>query len=206
VDEQKRFVTVFKDPYQLLGVLDLPDPNEPLTEEERELFSVIDGQHTVAEVVDAAPLSEFETYEALFRMLDARWLEFVGRRNPGLPQLAVVPDATHSGGGSRSLVREITVAVIVMGAFLLARLAAQAIHPMVAQAATRDPFTAAELRDLRFALDLYRRERGTYPARLEDLVEDRWISADQIHISGYLLRYRRERDGSDYRLELTVDH
>ena len=64
VDEQKRFVSKFKNPYDLLGVRDLPDPDEPLAEEEKELFGIIDGLHTVAEVVEAAPLSEYEAYEA----------------------------------------------------------------------------------------------------------------------------------------------
>ena len=78
VDEQKRFVSVFRDPHQLLGVHDLPDPSEPLSEEEREIFGIVDGQHTVAEVVKAAPLSEYEAYESLHRMLEAQWIEFVG--------------------------------------------------------------------------------------------------------------------------------
>jgi hypothetical protein len=204
-DEQKRFVTVFKDPYQLIGVLDLPDPNEPLTEEERELFGLIDGQHTVSEIVEAAPLSEYETYEALHRMLEARWLEFVGRRNPGLPQLAVVPDAAPTPQKGPSILREVAVTAVVVVAFAIARLAAQAVHPTVAQAAGRDPFTAAEVRDLRYALDLFRREHGSYPDRLEELVDDRWIAAEQLHVSGYAIHYRRQREGSDYRLELKVD-
>ena len=97
-DEQKRFVAVFKDPYQLLGVRDLPDPDEPLAEEEREIFGIIDGQHTVAEIVEAAPLSEYEAYESLQRMLEANWIEFVGRRDPGVvaPAAVPVPVPTHA--------------------------------------------------------------------------------------------------------------
>lgn len=83
VDEQKRFVGVFKDPYALLSVRDLPDPNEPLSEEERELFAIVDGKHTVQEVVESAALSEYEAYEALHRMLQANWIEFAGRREIG---------------------------------------------------------------------------------------------------------------------------
>ena len=58
------------------------------------------------------------------------------------------------------------------------------------------------LRDLKFALGLYHRERGTYPGHLEDLVEDRWISADQARIPGYLVRYQRAADGWGYRLDV----
>ena len=90
VDEQKHFVSVFKDPHQLLGVHDLPDPSEPLSDEEREIFGIVDGQHTVAEVVAAAPLCEYEAYESLHRMLQANWIEFVGRRDPGLSTVTPV--------------------------------------------------------------------------------------------------------------------
>src|SRR5262245_34743667 len=84
VDEQKRYVTTFKDPYQLLGMHDLPDPSEPLSEEEKEMFGLIDGQRTVAEIVEAVPLTEYEAYEALSRMLEAQWIVVVGRRDPGI--------------------------------------------------------------------------------------------------------------------------
>jgi len=204
-DEQKRFVTVFKDPYQLLGVLDLPDPTEPLSDEERELFGIIDGQHTVAEVVEAAPLSEYEAYEALHRMLEAHWLEFVGRKNPGLPQ--IVPSAQDLRGQKpRSILREVVVASVVVASFLLIRLLAHVLHPTTAIAsAGPDPFSAAEVRDLRTALDLYRREHGGFPSRLDDLVDDRWLTDSQIHLSGYSLDYHREREGADYHLEIKVD-
>ena len=204
IDEQKRFVLLFRDPYQLLGVLDLPDPSEPLTDEERELFGIIDGHHTVAEVVEAAPLSEYETYEALHRMMEAHWLEFVGRRNPGLPQI-VPTGADLRAQKPRSVMREILVAAAVVGALLLIRFVAQAVHPGAAIASGPDPFSAAQVRDLRSALDLYRREHGEYPARLEDLVDDRWLTEAQVHPSGNALDYHRERSGVDYHLEIKLD-
>ena len=40
-----------------------------------------DGQHTVEETVRMAPLSEYEAYEALQRMLEAKWIELAGRRS-----------------------------------------------------------------------------------------------------------------------------
>ena len=205
VDEQKRFVTIFKDPYQLLGVLDLPDPSEPLTDEERELFGIIDGHHTVAEVVEAAPLSEYEAYEALHRMLEAHWLEFVGRRNPGLPQM-VPTVADMKAQKPRSVVRELLVMGAVVLALVLLRLVARELHPTSALASGPDPFSAASVRDLRTALDLYRREHGSFPARLDDLVDDRWLTESQLRPSGYALDYHRERGGADYHLELKPEH
>ena len=67
------------------------------------------------------------------------------------------------------------------------------------------PDTAAQVRDLRYALDLYHRERGSYPRRLDELVEDRWVGRDQLRMSGYLVQYRPLADGQDYTLNLQPD-
>lgn len=204
VDEQKRFVQIFRDPYQLLGVRDLPDPNEPLSEEERELFGIIDGQHTVQEIVEAAPLSEYEAYEALFRMVQENWVEVTGRRDPGLiPAAPVVEAAERVLPPARSMLKELAVAAVIALAVLGLRFGADRLLSTPPAPPRHDVFAVAQLRDLRFALDLYRREHGTYPASLEALVESRWISADQQRIPGYRLRYRPQSAGETYALDLT---
>jgi hypothetical protein len=86
------------------------------------------------------------------------------------------------------------------------RFAAHALHPSSALASGPDPFSAAEVRDLRTALDLYCREHGDFPARLQDLVEDRWLTEEQVHPSGCTIDYHRERAGVDYHLEIKLDH
>ena len=206
VDEEKRFVSVFKDPYQLLGVRDLPDPNEPLSEEERELFGIIDGHHTVLEVVDAASLCEYEAYEALHRMLDANWIEFVGRRDPGATIVAAPVTKAVRAVPARSLLRELVVAVAVVAVLLGLRVASGAMDPTKVPPPAGDVFAAAQLRDLRFALDLYRRESGAYPHRVQDLVEGRWIAPEQATVQGYLLMYEPDASGQSYRLDLQPLH
>jgi hypothetical protein len=201
-DEQKRFVSVFRDPYQLLGVRDLPDPNEPLSEEERELFGIVDGQHTVVEVVESASLSEYEAYEALHRMLEAHWIEVVGRRDPGSMPDTTSPSTAHRVAQVRSWAKELLVAGLVLGALLGLRGISQAIDPAKAPPPQGDVFAAAQMRDVRFALDLYKREKGTYPHHLDDLVDGRWIAPEQTRFDGYLVQYRLVADGNDYTLEL----
>jgi len=207
VDEEKRFVTVFRDPFQLLGVRDLPDPDEPLSDEERELFGIIDGQHTVAEVVGAAPLSEYEAYEALHRLLESHWIEFVGRQDPGArepaePKPAAVAPPTRS---RHPVTSEVAVAAIVIVLVLGLRFAsdrmALAERPVVAQ----DVYAAAQMRDLRYALDLYARENGRYPASLDVLVEDHWVTREHSRLPAQIVLYRVEDGGHAYRLELKPD-
>jgi len=203
VDEQKRYVSVFKDPHQLLGVRDLPNPEEPLSEEERELFGIIDGRHSVAEVVEAAPLSEYEAYEALHRMLEANWLEIVGRRDPGRPEEAtrssLRPDTRHA-----SIVRELAVAASVILLLMGLRAGSRTLRP-APRALQDDVFAAAQVRDVRLALDLYQREHGVYPTRLGDLVEDRWVRPDQTRLPGYQMNYHVERGGQNYRLDVDIE-
>jgi hypothetical protein len=205
VDEQKHFVSVFRDPHQLLGVHDLPDPNEPLSDEEREIFGIVDGQHTVAEVVVLAPLCEYEAYESLNRMLQAGWIEFVGRRDPGLAtSTPVAPPALADRHGPR-WVSELVVAGAVLVAVVLVRVAAASIQAGHAPAPTNDVYASSDARDLRYAIGLYTRERGSLPRRLEDLVEDRWLSEAQLKVPGYVVQYRLVDGGQDFVLELSPD-
>lgn len=207
VDEQKRFVSMFKDPHQLLGVRDLPDPDESLSDEERELFGIIDGNHTVAEIVDAAPLSEYEVYEALQRMHDSNWIEFVGRRLPGK---APAPAPMHAANDTPRAPRgrplhEVAVALAILAAVFGLRFLSERVQLGGRANPGNDVFAAAQVRDVRYALDLYHRERGAYPERLDDLVEDRWIARDQVTLPGYVVVYRADRGGQAYRLELRPD-
>jgi hypothetical protein len=202
-DEQKRFVSRFKNPYDLLGVRDLPDPDEPLSEEEKELFGIIDGLHTVAEVVEMAPLSEYEAYESLDRMIDAQWIEVVGRRDPGLPpatrRLAPAP------GRAASPLREIGVAIGILALVVAVRFGA---HTVVQRPPAPDPgrdvYAAAQVEEIRWALELYRKEKGAYPPKLPTLVDDDWMQAGQTRVMGYEIRYSADHGGQSYRLDLDL--
>ena len=202
VDEQKRFVQVFRDPYELLGVRDLPDPNAPLSEEERELFGIIDGQHTVQEIVEAAPLSEYEAYEALFRMLQENWIEVAGRRDPGLILAPTEPQETREAPKVSSIFKEVGVGIAVAALAFVLHLAADRVTAATPPPPGHDVFAVAQMRDLRFALEIYHREHGNYPQRLDELVDARWISDEQERIPGYRVDYRALEGGQDYKLDL----
>lgn len=202
VDEQKRFVTVFRDPYQVLGLRDLPDPDEPLSEEVRELFGIIDGQHTVAQVVEAASLTEYEAYEAVHQMLEANWIEFVGRRDPGRPQAAAPAAPSRPRPRPVHWLHEAAMALAVAAAAFGLHAAGERLPRGAAQRGAHDIFVAARVQNIELALDLYALERGRYPHTLEVLVDDRWISADQIEAPGQVLRYRPVEGGAGYELAL----
>lgn len=206
VDEQKRFVSVFRDPHQLLGVHDLPDPDEPLSEEERELFGIIDGQHTVAEVVAAAPLSEYEAYESLYRMLESNWIAIVGRRDPCVTTpTGPIMAPPRRGPRGPAWLREGAVAGVVVAAVALASLLSASMQAKAQTDLEDDVYAAARVRDLRLAVDLFARERGEFPHRLVDLADDRWIEPSELLIPGYVVSYQVQEGGAGYDLTLTPD-
>ena len=202
-DEQKRFVTRFKDPHDLLGVRDLPDPDEPLTEEEKELFGIIDGQHTVDEVVEAAPLTEYEAYEALDRMLDANWIEVVGRRETGTTPPSAIRKAPVRT--PVSVPRELLVGALVLIVTLGLSFGARALQASRPTQRKSDVFAVTQIERLRDALELYRRENGDYPRDLQALVDDDWVHASQVRVPGYRVRYRNDQGGRSYVLELDLE-
>ncbi len=199
-DEEKRYAAAFPDANVILGLRDLPDPDVELAEEERELFGIIDGRRTLAEVVAAAPMSEYETYEALQRMVDAGWFEPVGRRAPG--HVSSPPEPSVAARPARiRWERELALAGLLIATLVVLR----ATSHVVAHATSRPPgtdiFAAAQVRDLRMALDLYRREHGAYPAGLQDLVADRWLTHDGLRVAGHGMRYVCRPDRQAYQLD-----
>src|SRR5262245_1743965 len=205
VDEQKRFMAAFRDPHRLLAVHDLPNPDEELSEEERELFGIVDGRRTVAQVVAAAPLSEYEAYESLHRMLEAHWIQFTGRRDPGLPSIPV-PARPRVEDAHRvpAWLREIGVAVAVLAVVALVHLVAARVTLSSRIDHEHDVYALARLRDLRQAVELFARDRGSYPRNLEDLVDDRWIEPAELKVPGYTVQYAVSEGGADFQLTLAV--
>ena len=77
-------------------------------------------------VVADAPLCEYEAYEALQRMVEAGWLEFVGRRDPGAPTITVV-ESPRLAAPHRSIAKEVMVGVSVLAVFAALRWTGQRV-------------------------------------------------------------------------------
>lgn len=204
IDEQERFRHLFSDRQQILEVNDLPDPDTHVSDDELELFEIIDGRHTLADVIAAAPLLEYETLEALYRMFDAGWVKTSGRRSPQLadwvpPQGSTVKAVPAHRSAPRVLAREVAFAAIVVGVGLGLRLLAGGLHAAPGSDSD-DLHLRTRLRDVRNAIEMHRYETGRYPARLEDLVAGRWIADRQLRLVSRPLTYRVDHDGKSYTL------
>lgn len=207
VDEHKRHLSVFGDPRMVLTVHDLPDPDDTVGDDELEMFELVDGRKTITDIIAAAPMLEYETYEALHRMYEAGWVMVQGGPPPAAPAQTKARMTTPIQGAKRHsprrgvLVKELAMAGLVVVAVLGARFATAALHPAMPQAAD-DPFVTSQLHDLEYALDLYFEDRGRYPEQLEELVAGWWLPEHRLQFPGRTLRYERYPDGDTYMLEL----
>jgi hypothetical protein len=212
-DERHLILQLFQDGRQIVSVKDLPDPDEEIADEESELFGIIDGQHTIREVIASAPLTDYEASEALHRMVEAGWVEFTGRREgpappPGEPTAAAQMPAIRERFRQRShdtdllaLPRELAMAIVVLVLVAAVAWIGHSIHSTHRPAVRLTAFEDAGLRDIRYALELYRSERGRYPANLEELTTGRWIDPRELVLAGRAVQYE-PLGADDFRLEI----
>lgn len=201
LDEYRRYTAKLKDPGLVLGMKELPDPDTELSEEEKELFGLVDGRHTLGDLVAEASLTDYEAYEALYKLIEAGWIEISGRRAP----TQSVPEVAAKSAEPRTWKVEFAMAGACLVLVAMANLAAwRTTNPalLVPAGFEEDVFARLGMKDVRLALDLYRHQHGSYPASLEDLVGDGWLKRAQLSPDGYPLIYRRLPNGNAYDLEV----
>lgn len=199
-DEMRRYQAKLGDLGLVLGLRELPDPDADLTEEEKELFGLVDGRRTLGELVTEASLTEYEAYEALFRLVEAGWIEIQGRR---APEEAPAAEAAPRRSAS-ALQADLVLAGVALALVLVFQVASWKTAP-VAAPASDDAYVALALSDVRFALEVYRTEHGRYPARLDELVDSGWIRAGQARAEGRPLAYVPSHAGDQYELGVSSD-
>jgi hypothetical protein len=138
-------------------------------------------------------------------MMQAHWIEFVGRRDPGLTRVTPVAPPPRADHLSPRWVNELIVAGVMLFAILCVRFVASRVRVVHTFDPASDVYATSDARDLRFAVELYARERGALPRRLEELVDDRWLSESQLHVPGYIVQYRLVNGGQDFAVDLSPD-
>ena len=206
-DELRRYQAKLNHPGLVLGLRELPDPDAALSEEEKELFGLVDGRRTLGELVSESALTDYEAFEALFRLVEAGWIELQGRR------AAEEPAPVEANAAKRVLGASWRTDLVLAGSALLLVIVFQALAwrtapavtaPDPATAAGVDAYAATAMRDVRFALDLHRTQTGRYPATLDALVEAGWLHARQCGYGGLTFAYAVSPDGGSYTLDFTT--
>ena len=200
VDEHRRYLRELPEAHEIPGLRELPDPDAELTEEEKEIFALVDGNRTVAEIVANAPLCDFEALEGLSTLFENKWLEVVGSREVGGTR---IERKVETGAPKRKPMEWVFVGSIAVGLVALVvtttpmrfRPPTEVGHP------GSDPHERARMADIRAAIAVYRHENGHFPSELSQLVKAEWMRAEQLRFPGYELRYVVLPDGRGYTLE-----
>ncbi|MGH7342453.1 MAG: DUF4388 domain-containing protein, partial [Candidatus Rokuibacteriota bacterium] len=167
VDEHKRYLRELPEAHEIPGLRELPDPDAELSEYEKEIFALVDGNRTVAEIVATAPLCDFEALEGLSNLFDNKWLEIVGSREVGG---ARVERKTEKTAPKRKPLEWVLVGGIAFGLVgLVVATMPMRFHPPteVGHPGT-DPHERARMADIRAALAVYRHETGQFPSDLSE--------------------------------------
>jgi len=192
LDELKRYKHKLTDPALVLGLKELPDPDASLGEDEKELFGLVDGRRSLGELVAEAPFSDFEAYEALFRLIEAGWIEIMGRRAPEAP--AASEAAVARPGLATSWRTEMMMAGACALLVLVVQVLAWKSTPRPTRGPSTDVYAALGVRDVRAALEAERARTGTYPQTLDALVENGWLEKRQLTPAGAKLTYQAGED------------
>lgn len=147
-----------------------------LSEEDKKILSLIDGNRTVREIRDVSLLGEFESLKALSNLIKAGFIEPVRSEvEEGGEAEAPVPRAAHYLRIILGMFMVLLLWVLAMGLGLApspTRIGLSALN-------TADPDVAKMIwvdttrRQLEEALEVYRLREGVYPARLEQLSQTR---------------------------------
>jgi len=198
-DELRRYRAQLTDPSLVLGLKELPDPDAALGEDEKELFGLVDGRRALGELIHEAPFTDFEAYEALFRLIEAGWIEIQGRRAPEL--------VADEAPAARTAPTTWRTEAMLAGACAMLVLVVQVLAWKSTARPTRSPgdnvYVGLGVRDVRAALEAERARVGSYPQTLEALVENGWLERAQLTPAGAKLAYAPEGD-STYVLELSA--
>jgi hypothetical protein len=203
-DEMRRYKLKLTDPGLVLGLRELPDPDAALSEEEKELFGLVDGRRTLGELVAEASLTDYEAYEALYRLVEAGWIELQGRRAPEEPAPLDMNAARRALGASWRTdlaLAGASIALVLVFQAVAWKTSPAAPAAAPATAADDDPYAALALRDVRFALDMFHTQQGHYPASLAELVAAGWLHPRQQTYGQLAFAYAPGPDNASYTLE-----
>ncbi len=149
------------------------DDDVELTEAERRVYALAEPGASVQDIIDRSRLGEFETCKALARLVETGYLRRIEPKGK---------DAQPIAAQERSVAEVVrrTVVQAMMGLVVLAAMAALALVA-VGMSSPRDArfvppagfdlLASNEARRIEQALAVYRLENGSYPERLEHLVE-----------------------------------
>lgn len=173
-----------------------------LSSAEKAVYSLIDGRRSIEEIIHVSLLGEFSACQAFLSLLDRGWIRFAGPATQTVGKLS--PPAVPKERERANLIRGAVVLAGAVGLLLTIQLVTQGpqtkrltVVPVVREEAPLYRLlNHAQRERILHALDLYRKETGSYPERLNDLVQVRLLRHDDLSLWGSnRFSYSVESDG-----------
>ena len=174
-----------------------------LSSAEKAVYSLIDGRRNIEEIIQTSLLGEFSACQAFLSLMDRGWIRFGGPAAPALeacriPAVAKEKERANLIRGALVLAGAVVLLLSIQLVTLTPEQKRLSVVPIIREEAQVCRLLNHAQRDrvLR-ALEIYRKERGQYPAELKDLVRERLLSPDDLSLWGSnRFSYVAESDGA----------
>jgi len=169
---------------------------EKLTSEQELVYNLVDGNRTVQEIIDRSLLGRYNASEILVNLLDMGLIETAGVRGPTLMEKVSVERLR----GAAPFVAYGALLVLFFSVFFYLEPAALRFlcDSRIETVNLRKPsyfIQKTQFQRVQHAIEIYFLERGTYPARLEELVTAKLLDRDDLfYRKGISYQYER-KDG-----------
>jgi Domain of unknown function (DUF4388) len=204
IDEFARYKETFTSTAMVLRPKALAMPPKDMTPAEQRVLPLVDGLRPLRDILAQSKLVDFETCEALHRLLDLGVIEIsLGAAPPKVTPMAAGPARGAATPKANTALAIAVAAVVVAASLAIGRWAAPALLSRAARAgsalnvpASAEIATVDEAARVSLALETYRRVRGEYPQDLETLGREGYLPPSlAMEAAGHYL-YRS--DGSTY--------
>lgn len=180
-----------------------PDPEAETMESEKSVFAMVAQPHTVRDIVVRAQLPSFDVYEALKLLQEKGLISVEEDLQSGLTTEGTI--ANRGKRRKRGNPLTLVAALFLFASCLMFGAWRNSDHLLrIAQDGTvsRDPAARARVEHrVRFVVEAYRAETGTYPATLEALRANGYVDRATLNrAADFDLRYKLTRDGTGYTL------
>ena len=186
---------VYKKTDRVAGGTTAEDTEACMTQDQKIVFNLLDGCLCVSELTDRSLLGKFATAQALRVLLDKELIERVEKEN----LVAGTARSWQQLLGRRLFAAGwyAVLAIIAIGLFSIAppdlKTAFRQISPNALINLTADSLQPSKTVKIRNALQVYFWEQGSYPDRLEALVESGLLRTGEIYNSqGKTVPYRSQ--------------
>jgi hypothetical protein len=153
-------------------------------EAERRVYALVTPVRDVRKLIDLSCLGEFETCKALCNLVNLGYLKAL----PGLGDADPLQDEVSVVDRIRGTLGRIAVTTVVLAGLVLVAVSSN-LNPWSLSGSARTGFeesavqqavARAQVSRLEAALDVYRLEKGEYPASLQALVDTRLVSSSDL--------------------------